>query len=196
MRYQIFIFLLTLLFIYSCLSKADDTVSTNNSKASSIVNKDTSLNGSYVGLQEHCRTDSFGKKDCYSDPGRPERKWYHYSYLKLKDDSVFLDQSPISIGRKNDTLWSASDGAFYYYHGTISKSDTSAKMDLKLIFCDYCAIPTQDNPRAYLFPSEKLFHAKITKAGLLINGYLFRKSNRREKLISESRRLSSNDLYD
>jgi hypothetical protein len=172
----------------SCQTKTDNSLSANNSKTSSIVKKDTSLNGSYVGLQEHCRTDSFGKKDCYSDPGNPERKWYHYSYLKVKGDSVFLDQSPISIGRKNDTLWSASDGAFYYYHGTISKNDTAAKMDLNLISCDYCAIPTKDNPRAYLFPFRKLLHVKITKAGLLINGYLFTKSNRREKLISESRR--------
>lgn len=131
-----------------------------------------------------CYTLKNGKRECYSDPSRPKRKWYHLTYIKIKGDSVFADQSPINI-YKNDTLYSASDGAFYYYRGTIDRHDSVALIKMKLIYCDYCAIPAEGNKNAYLFPSTKTYNCKLTNEGLIINGHLFKKTNIKEVLISE-----------
>jgi hypothetical protein len=95
------------------------------------------LDATYVGLEEMCYTDSTGIKDCYTDPSNPKWKWYHLSFLKLKGDSVFMQQNPIAIHKK-DTTFSASDGGFYYYSGTFSSSDTALVINLKEISCDYC----------------------------------------------------------
>lgn len=73
----------------------------------------------------------------YGDPAKPQYKWYHLSELTCKDDSVFLEQSPVAIFRK-DTIFSASDGGFYSYAGTIRTFKGSTFTDMNLITCDYC----------------------------------------------------------
>jgi len=143
-----------------------------------------SLDGTYVGLEEKCWTLKSGKKECYSDPSSPKRKWYNLTYIKIKGDSVFADQSPISIYKK-DTVYSASDGGFYYFKGTVIRTDSVATIHLKFLTCDYCGISTEENPNAYLFPWTKNYNCKITAAGLVIKGFLFRRTNDRETLISD-----------
>lgn len=73
----------------------------------------------------------------YGDPAKPNYKWYHLSILEFRGDSIFLDQSPIAIYKK-DTIFSASDGGFYTYAGTILKYKGKTFADLKLVNCDYC----------------------------------------------------------
>ena len=103
--------------------------------------------------------------------------------MKLKGDSVFLDQNPIAI-HKRDTTFSSSDGAFYYYSGTLNVKDSIATIKLKLNFCDYCGMPTEENPNPF-FPWNKNYYCRITKQGLFINGYLFKKSSDKDVLTSE-----------
>ena len=73
----------------------------------------------------------------YSDPAKPLYKWYHLSELTFKGDSVYLEQSPIAIYKK-DTVFSASDGGFYYYAGTIENYKGQTFADLTLTSCDNC----------------------------------------------------------
>jgi hypothetical protein len=73
----------------------------------------------------------------YIDPAKPLYKWYHLSKLTFKVDSVYLEQSPIAIYKK-DTIFSTSDGGFYYYAGTIKTYKGQTFADLTLISCDYC----------------------------------------------------------
>ncbi len=68
----------------------------------------------------------------YSDSAKPLYKWYHLSELTFKSDSVYLEQSPIAIYKK-DTVFSASDGGFYYYAGTIKNYKGQTFADLTLI---------------------------------------------------------------
>jgi hypothetical protein len=145
------------------------------------------LDGIYVGLDPMCSTLKNGRKACYTDHARPNRKWFHLTYLKIQGDLVFADQNPISIYKK-DTSYSASDGAFYYYHGHININDTIAIIKMQLVFCDYCAMPEKDNPNAYHFPFTKNYLATLTSKGLLINGYLFTKTNKKGDLVSEHTR--------
>ena len=73
----------------------------------------------------------------YSDSTKPHYKWYHLSQLTFKVDSVYLEQSPIAIYKK-DTVFSASDGGFYYYAGTIEKYKGQTIANMTLTSCDYC----------------------------------------------------------
>lgn len=71
------------------------------------------------------------------DSAKPQYKWYHLSELTFKGDSIYFEQSPIAI-HKNDTVFSASDGGFYYYAGTIQIFKGQTVADLTLTTCDYC----------------------------------------------------------
>ena len=73
----------------------------------------------------------------YIDTAKPLYKWYYLSELTFKGDSVYLEQSPIAIYKK-DTIFSTSDGGFYYYVGTIKIYKGQTFADLTLISCDYC----------------------------------------------------------
>lgn len=151
-----------------------------------------SLEGVYVGLEEMCYTDKSGKKDCYTDPAQPKYKWYHLCYIKIKGDSVYMDQSPVAMYKK-DTLFSASDGAFYYYRGTMSKKDTTVTIHLKEYYCDYCAVRSQIKPDGtrQVIKREKQYAGRLTAKGILINGYLFRPTAGKPYLNSEKPRRGS-----
>ena len=84
--------------------------------------------GTFIGLE---------KIKKYVDAANPKRIWYHLSVLTFKGDSAFLEQSPVAI-YKTDTIFSASDGGFYSYSGTIEKYQGKIFADLKLKSCDYC----------------------------------------------------------
>jgi hypothetical protein len=86
------------------------------------------LRGTFVGLESMSN---------YQDPAKPNYKWYHLSVLTFKGDSVFLDQSPIAIYKK-DTLFSTSDGGFYYYKGILEKYQGKTIADLTLDSCFNC----------------------------------------------------------
>jgi hypothetical protein len=86
--------------------------------------------GTFIGLEEMKN---------YSAPSKPDHKWYYLSVLTFKSDSVFLEQSPVAI-YKRDTIFSVSDGGFYDYAGTIGQYEGKTIADLKLISCDYCAM--------------------------------------------------------
>lgn len=179
-------FILTLLFDYSCSSKSDNSKLVDTVKSTNSVQTDASLNGLYVGLEEMCYMDSTGKKDCYGDPAKPKWKWYHLGYLKIKGDSVFLDQNPISIYKK-DTSFSASDGAFYYYSGTFQKSDTTVLFNLKELFCDYCGVPVKTNTDGTqeVIKRTKQLKGRSTDKGFIIDGFLYARTTIEESLISE-----------
>ena len=96
----------------------------------------------------------------------PKQKWYHKNILKIKNDSVFLDRIPVSkIGKK--TLYSSSDGGFYYYKGIIIKDHNQTKIELTEIGCDYCPVEVSINKNE-IIPKRKLY-GKITEEGIDIN---------------------------
>ena len=147
------------------------------------VRAQNNLDGYYKGLEPNCDTLENGIIQCYPDAHHKKWKMYHLTEIKIQGDSVFADQSPVSIYKK-DTSFSASDGAFYYYHGHMKQNDSIVNIQLKLIFCDYCGIPGP-TITAFWPPSVKNWNCKKTKDGLLINGYLFRKTNQKEAMTSE-----------
>jgi hypothetical protein len=172
--------ILTFLIDCSCSSKADKGQSADTSQATSIVQKvDTSLNGLYAGL-EYIGTST--------DPAYPGKvfKAYHLGYLKIKGDSVFLDQNPIFVHEK-DTSYSAFDGGFYYYSGTLTKTDTTVLLNLKELFCDYCGVSVEMKPDGtqQAVKRTKQLKGRLTDKGFLIDGYLYARTTKKEELMSE-----------
>ena len=96
-------------------------------------------NGIYSGLIEMCYFDSLGIKHCYGDYSQDKEKWYHMSYLKIMTDSAYLEMNPVYINSKGDTIYSASDGGFYYYKGNIDYYKDSINIKFKGVFCGYCS---------------------------------------------------------
>lgn len=172
-------FIFTLLFNYSCSSKADNEKSGNSLASTNILNKDTSLNGLYKGLEY------MGTSNDPVYPGK-EFKSYHLGYLKIKCDSIFLDQSLIFV-YKNDTSFSASDGGYYYYSGTFKKTGTTIIISLKELFCDYCGVPVKTNPDGteVIIQRTKRWEGRLTGNGFTIDGYVYARTTKKENLISE-----------
>ena len=163
------------LFLWTHFSQSACSTLPDNSKNTAKINNQTSvnkLNGLYVGLEEI---------GTLIDPSKPKWKWYHLSYLEIEDDSVSLDQSPISI-YKTDTSFSTSDGGFYYYSGTLISSDTAVEINLKETSCDYCGELMKKNADGTLEREyrTKKYLGKLTNKGILINGYLFTKTNKNQ----------------
>jgi len=173
-------FLLTVLFYCSCSSQREESnVADSSQPISTAEYLDTSANEVYVGVEY---------KHTITDPSHPRKvfKLFYLSYLKIKDDSVFLDQSPIFVHKK-DTTYSASTGGFFYYNGTMINTDKTILFNLKELFCDYCARPIEIEPDGSKQPIQRYKQLKglKTKDGFLINGYLFKKVVINEELISE-----------
>jgi len=82
--------------------------------------------GYYIGFE------SIGK---ISDKGN----WYHMNHLLIKGDTVLLYKQPIQIVKK-DTLYSVSDGGFYYYRGNFFENDNKLQVSFSLTECDYCLL--------------------------------------------------------
>ena len=68
------------------------------------------------------------------------KKWYHLNHLLIQNDTIFLYKEPIRLIH-GDTLYSASDGAFYYYSGNLIRKNKSTRAILILTNCDYCIMP-------------------------------------------------------
>ena len=119
------------------------------------------------------------------DEGRPENIWYYETFIKFKNDSVFIDQSPISVN-KNDTLYSASDGGFYYFKGSKAENLNQIKIFTKEIACDYCPSEMKRNSEGIFekVDREKNYEAQKASNGLIINSQIFKKI-KNKKLRSE-----------
>ena len=122
----------------------------------------------------------FEKMEGYFDESHPNYRWFRKTHIKFKNDSVFIDQSPIAIS-KSDTIYSASDGGFYYYKGIKTEKGNQIKMTTKEISCDNCpAVIKKDNN----VKREKNLIAKRVGKDLQIDNELYRRV-KNEKLRSE-----------
>ncbi len=132
------------------------------------------LDGIYKGLIEISFIDSLGVKHNYGESFNSKYKWYHLSYLKIENDSAFLDMHPISITDKGDTLYSASDGGFYFFKGIFELEDELI-IKLSEVTSDYCGKLVVKNEEGKLIPKKrrKTLRGKIEGKGINIAGQLF-----------------------
>lgn len=133
----------------------------------------------YIGYEPIDFYDSINKKMVYFSEN-PSEKWFYKNTLRIINDSIEIDKSPIAI-RKNDTLYSASDGGFYYYKGMIISRGKIVNVKLRLDHCDYCPIPAKINPRTNEFDVDssfydyKIYKMTISKDLINLNNIQYRK---------------------
>jgi hypothetical protein len=128
-------------------------------------------NGYYIGYERMCWINEKGIKECYDAP----RKWYHKNNLLVSNDSIFIYKEPIIINRK-DTLYSASDGAFYYFSGKIFNVDSKDFITVVLTNCDYCAQKIiVDSISGFITPITDTLTYRLTKNenDLVINNVIY-----------------------
>jgi hypothetical protein len=148
-----------------------------------------SIDGTYIGLEKLCwKTDVNG--NCIDTLElNPGFKWYHENTLKIKGDSIFMDQNPLSI-KDNQKLFSASDGGFYYYKGTVIKKDKLYYFNFKELYCDYCPEEVEKQPNGTYTTVEtektKQLIGKIENRKLIINGIVYTKTKPKLALVSET----------
>ncbi len=142
-----------------------------------------SVEGVYVGLQELCFVDSSGNKDCEWDKSFPGYKWFHLTEIKLTNDSVYMDMSPVAI-KGTDTLYSASEGGFYYRRGEFIDNDSVLQLNTSAYWCDYC--PTVFLSDTLEEPIKIKTTAYKVDNGFVFDGNLFKKKEGMKSLISES----------
>lgn len=111
-----------------------------------------------------CWKNKKGQIECYDSP----RKWYHLNTILIDNDSIFLYKVPVRID-KNDTIYSASDGAFYYYYGVIKQVDTSQIAYLTSHNCDYCGtMIREDSASGFNFPIPRLDTLRVAKGNNIL----------------------------
>ncbi len=115
----------------------------------------------YSGMEPMCWKNKSGKTECYDAP----RKWYHLNTLLIDNDSLFLYKVPVQIVKK-DTLYSASDGAFFFYYGVVRKRDSGAISTLVMCNCDYCGTMYKiDTATGFRYPLPKLDTLRMEYTG-------------------------------
>lgn len=72
----------------------------------------------------------------YHDPETPKDRWFHQNTLTIKGRDVTLHKIPVSY-YKGKKWYSASDGGFYTYTGTLTFSDGHWHLELLLTESDY-----------------------------------------------------------
>jgi hypothetical protein len=148
------------------------------------------IDGTYSGLEKLCwSTDENGNcvNTIEQDPGF---NWYHENTIKVKGDSVFLDQNPLSISIKDHKkIFSASDGGFYYYKGTITQKGNLYYFNFKQLYCDYCPEEIIKQPDGTYKKGEKEITkqliGKIVKGKLVIEGNIYAKIKQKHPMRGE-----------
>ena len=176
-----FLLISTISFLINCSADNSDSITSINNQDSKTK---IDLSGVYIGYEEMFFTDENGITHTSYDLDNPQDKWYRQTILKIKGDSAFADQCAVIV-RNKDTLYSSSDGGFYFWSGLISTSDSTAKINLTELFCDYCGerIERQSDGTYRKIKRKKTYTGLIGSSELIITN--FKKVIHEENLTSE-----------
>lgn len=126
-----------------------------------------------------CWTNDKGKVHCYDAPG----KWYYENSLFIDKDTFFIYKVPVQVvGKKK--IYSASDGGFYYWYGTLKQTDTGSVLNLIMNNCDYCGREEKtDSTTGFNYPVSKIKNYKFTTIpkGIKIGDVIYYKALQKNK---------------
>lgn len=149
----------------------------DNPVVNTIQEQVSPIDGYFIGVEEMCVTDENGKKHCYGETEDGQSKWYRRRAVTIKGGSVHVVDSPIRIIGQ-DTLYSASDGGFYYYSGTFIQTDSVYIAEVTLYETLYALPEKVRNPETGEEEEvlTKVWQIKQSGNDLLINGLLYKRS--------------------
>lgn len=126
-----------------------------------------------------CWTNNNGQVHCYD----ALRKWFYENSLFIDNDTFFIYKVPVQfVGKKK--IYSASDGGFFYYYGTVKQTDTGSILNLTMHNCDYCGREMKtDTTTGFNYPISKIESYKMTTLpkGLKIGNVVYNKTQQADK---------------
>lgn len=97
--------------------------------------------GTYTTMEEMCWVNSAGARKCYGPP----KTWFHEKTLVIKQDSLYIRSVPV-VMENGEKLYSASDGGFMYYTGTVHCDKKGLIARYAIRRCEYCGLKTRKDP--------------------------------------------------
>ena len=108
-------------------------------------------------------------------PDEPKARWFHQNTLTIKGDAATLSKSPVWF-KNGKKFYSASDGGFYTYRGTVSIADGHWSVELLLTDSGYVGVPIGKDGKP-MPPKPQQFTITRTKDGsFLIGKVTYRRS--------------------
>jgi hypothetical protein len=112
-----------------------------------LCGKTQSIDGTFVGLEFNGLTiDSTGRVHFYGVDTFPNQRWFHEVKVIIKSNRITLHKYPVcfdSSGKK----YSASDGGFITYSGTLTKSGDIYITKTKMVAYDYMGFSFFEPPQ-------------------------------------------------
>ena len=77
-------------------------------------------------------------------PEDPSAYWYHENTLVVHRHAIRLTQKPFTL-INGKAIPQPADGGFYTFEGTQTVEGDRVIVELRLVSCDYCAVPEYDS---------------------------------------------------
>jgi hypothetical protein len=96
------------------------------------------LNGTYCALELNgLNIDTTGNVHFYLSDSFPKQTWFHEIRVVIMGDNMMIQKFPVYYDRLHHKKYSASDGGFLTYKGTVAKAKDVYIANAKLVNCDY-----------------------------------------------------------
>lgn len=113
-----------------------------------FVGKTQTIDGTFFALELNGLTvDTSGKVYFYMSDSFPKEKWFHEVKVVIKGNSITVDKYPVSYDSTGTKWYSASDGGFLTYKGTLAKAADLYIAKTKLVDYDYIGMSYFDAPK-------------------------------------------------
>jgi hypothetical protein len=112
-----------------------------------LFGKTQSIDGTFIGLELNGLTiDSAGQVYFYGVDTFPKQRWFHEVKVIIKSNRITVDKYPVCFDSLGKT-YSASDGGFITYRGTLTKLGDVYIARTKMIAYDYLGFSFFDPPQ-------------------------------------------------
>jgi hypothetical protein len=111
-------------------------------------------------------------------PDEPKARWFHENTLVIRGDTVTLNKSPVWF-KDGEKFFSASDGGFYTYRGTLSFVDGQWRVTLLLTDSDYVGVRVNRNRKPLPPKPQRSIITRTKDGSLLVGEVTYRKSKRK-----------------
>jgi hypothetical protein len=122
----------------------------------SLFGKSQSLDGTYVALELiNFKADTSGTVSFYGYENFPDEVWFHEVKMVIRGRKIHIQKSPVHFDSMEFKRYSASDGGFLTYNGTITKVKDIYIARTKLVAHDYIGFSLFTPPKIIIDQERK-----------------------------------------
>ena len=109
------------------------------------------------------------------DPLKPKARWFHENTLTISGADVTLNKVP-AFTNKGEKGYSASDGGFYTYRGTLNLTDGQWYIELLLTESDYVGFRIDKEGKPIPPKPQQFTITRMKDGSILIDKVTYRRS--------------------